>query len=131
MFKATIDTNRIVVTNPDKEIITSGSVNVNFIQFSFSEDWADLQKTVLFQTKKAQIPIILEGTELVYTMPIPWEVLLYANESINVGAYGTRMDDSETLEDEEIVLPTVWGTIPDKVRQGVIVTDPIPTSPHI
>lgn len=129
MFKAAIDTNRIVVTNPDKEIITSGSVNVNFIQFSFSKDWADLQKTVLFQTKKAQIPIILEGTELVYTMPIPWEVCLYANESINVGAYGTHMDDSETLEDEEIVLPTVWGTIPDKVRQGVIVTDPTPSSP--
>lgn len=129
MFKAAIDTNRIVVTNPDKEIITSGSVNVNFIQFSFSEDWADLQKTVLFQTKKAQIPIIFEGTELVYTMPIPWEVCLYANESINVGAYGTSMDDSETLEDEEIVLPTVWGTIPDKVRQGVIVTDPTPSSP--
>lgn len=129
MFKAVIDVNRIVVTNPDKEIITSGSVNVNFIQFSFSEDWANLQKTVLFQTKKAQIPIILEGNELLYTMPIPWEVCLYANESISIGAYGTRMDDSETLEDEEIVLPTVWGVIPDKVRQGVIITDPTPTSP--
>lgn len=129
MFKAVVDANRIYVTNPDNEIITSGSVNVNFIEFTFSEDWADLEKTVIFQTKKGNVPIILEGNKLVYTMPIPWEMTLYAGEAISIGAYGTRMDDTETLEDEEMILPTVWGSIPDKVRQGVIVSNPSETSP--
>lgn len=129
MFKATVNENRISVTNPDKEIITSGSVNVNFIEFEFTNGWLGLQKTVIFQTKKAIVPILLEEDKLVYQMPIPWEVLLSAGESINVGVYGTRLDDAETLEDEEIVLPTVWGTIPEKIRQGVVVSDPIQTSP--
>lgn len=129
MFKASIKTNHITVTNPNNETITSGSVNVNFIQFLFSEDWRGLRKTVLFQTKKTSIPVILEGDDLLYTMPIPWETLVYANESINVGAYGTRMDDKDTLEDEEVVLPTVWGTIPERIRQGVVIADPTPTSP--
>lgn len=129
MFKATVNENRISVTNPDKEIITSGSVNVNFIEFDFTNDWLGLQKTVIFQTKKAIVPILLEEDKLVYQMPIPWEVLLSAGESINVGVYGTRLDDAETFEDEEIVLPTVWGTIPEKIRQGVVVSDPIQTSP--
>lgn len=129
MFKATINENRISVTNPDNEIITSGSVNVNFIEFEFTNDWLGLHKTVIFQTRKVTLPVILEDDKLIYQMPIPWEVLLIAGESISVGAYGTRMDDAETLEDEEIVLPTVWGSIPEKVRQGVIVSDPIETSP--
>lgn len=129
MYKATVTTNRIRVDNPDNEIMTSGSVNVNFIDFTFSEDWRGLFKTVLFQTKKALLPIALEGDELTYTMPIPWEVLVYAGEQINIGAYGTKSDDEETPEDEEIIMPTVWGSIPDKVKQGVIVSDPTPSSP--
>ena len=129
MFKAIVDANRIAVTNPDKEIITSGSVNVNFIEFTFSEDWVGLEKNVIFQTKKGSVPIILEGEKLVYTMPIPWEMTAFANESIAVGAYGVRMDDAETLEDEEKMLPTVWGAIPEKVRQGVVINDQPPTSP--
>lgn len=135
MYKATVSRNRIKIDNPDGEIMTSGSVNINFIEFTFSEDWIGLKKTVLFQTKKALLPVVLEpevinGVEsLVYTMAIPWEVLVYANENVNVGAYGTRFDDEETVEDESIVLPTVWGTIPDKIKQGVIVSDPIEPSP--
>lgn len=129
MYKATVTTNRIRVDNPDNEIMTSGSVNVNFIEFTFSEDWRGLFKTVLFQTKKALLPIALEGDELTYTMPIPWEVLVYAGEQINIGAYGTKADDEGTPEDEEIIMPTVWGSIPDKVKQGVVVSDPTPSSP--
>lgn len=129
MYKATVTTNRIRVDNPDNEIMTSGSVNVNFIELTFSEDWRGLFKTVLFQTKKALLPIALEGDELNYTMPIPWEVLVYAGEQINIGVYGTKADDEGTPEDEEIIMPTVWGSIPDKVKQGVVVSDPTPSSP--
>lgn len=129
MFKALVEANRITVTNPDKEIITSGSVNVNFIEFTFTDDWIGLEATVIFQTRKAAIPIILSGDSLIHTMPIPWEVLTNSGETINIGAYGIRMDDSDTLEDEEKILPTVWGSIPEKVREGVTVLDPTPTSP--
>lgn len=129
MYRASVRSNSIRVENPDNEFMTSGSVNVNFIEFTFSDDWKGLFKTVLFQTKKVLLPIVLEGDERVYKMPIPWEVLVYAGEQINIGVYGTKPDDENTKEDEKVIMPTVWGSIPDRVKQGVVVSDPTPTSP--
>lgn len=126
MYEATCDTNRIVVTNPDNEIMTSGSVKVNFIEFSFSKEWDGLIKTAIFQTKKVSLPVILDEENL--TIPIPWEVLVSAGETVNVGVYGVRQDNVGTPEDEEIVLPTVWGTI-GKVQQGVLPSNPVSGAP--
>lgn len=125
MFIVNVTKNSIAVEG--KELITSGSVKTNFVQFDFDEEWTGLTKTVIFQTKKVSIPIILEeGVR--YQLPIPWEVMAYPNETINVGVYGVRKDDEETTDlDEEIVLPTIWGTI-GKVTQGVLIPNP-PTTP--
>lgn len=125
MFIVNVTKNSIAVEG--KELITSGSVKTNFVQFDFDDEWTGLTKTVIFQTKKVSIPIILEeGVR--YQLPIPWEVMAYPNETINVGVYGVRKDDEETTDvDEEIVLPTIWGTI-GKVTQGVLVPNP-PTTP--
>lgn len=125
MFIVNVTKNSIAVEG--KELITSGSVKTNFVQFDFDDEWTGLTKTVIFQTKKVSIPIILEeGVR--HQLPIPWEVMAYPNETINVGVYGVRKDDEETTDvDEEIVLPTIWGTI-GKVTQGVLVPNP-PTTP--
>lgn len=122
MFIVNVAKNSIAVEG--KELITSGSVKTNFVQFDFDEEWTGLTKTVIFQTKKVSIPIILEeGVR--YQLPIPWEVMAYPNETINVGVYGVRKDAEETTDvDEEIVLPTIWGTI-GKVTQGVLVPNPL------
>lgn len=129
MFLAAINDNKLSITNPDNEWITSGSVNANFIRVTLSSDWKGLTKTIVFQTSHALIPILLEGDELEYEVPIPWECMVFVNDTINVGLMGTRDDDTQTTEDEQKVLPTVWSQIPEKVRQGVIVGDPIEATP--
>lgn len=129
MFVMNVDDNKVAVTNPENEWITSGSVKTNFVQFNFSEKWQGLRKTVIFQTSHCLIPILLEGDELTKVVAIPWECMVFVNDEIRVGAMGTRQDDSNTPEDEEIVLPTVWGALPEKVREGVIVGEPIEVDP--
>lgn len=116
MFTARVDKNSIVIEGDER--ITSGSVNTNYIRFEFTNDWAGLKKTALFSTKKVCIPIILNDDKL--RIPIPWEVMAYAKEDIKVGVYGTRVDNPDTEEiDEELILPTVWTTIPNRVEEGV------------
>lgn len=129
MYRAVVDTNKIRITNPDGDIMTSGSSNVSKIELTFSEDWAGVFKTLIFQTSAATIPVVLEGDELVYTVTIPWEVLKVPGKNVSVGVYGTRSDDEETEEDEGIVIPTVWGIIPNRVREGVTVEEPTPVDP--
>lgn len=129
MFEANIYANRLRVDNRENDILTSGSVNVSKIHLAFSEEWTGLTKTIIFKTNSAVLPIILKGDELDYTMDIPWEVLTVPGETITLGAYGVRNDDPETEEDEKVVLPTVWGSFPEKIKTGVGVTNPIPPSP--
>lgn len=129
MYRATVDTNKIRITNPDGDVMTSGSSNVSKIEFTFSEDWTGIFKTLVFQTSVATIPVVLEGDELVYTVTIPWEVLKVPGKTVSVGVYGTRSNDVETEEDEGIVIPTVWGIIPNRVREGVTVEEPTPVDP--
>lgn len=126
MFIATADKNSLSVTG--SELITSGSVKTNFVEFQFSDDWNGLRKTAIFQTKKVSIPIILDDNRL--TLPIPWEVMAYAGETINIGVYGERVDDPITPTDEEIVLPTIWTTL-STVKQGVVISNPPTTPPTI
>lgn len=115
MFIARADNNSLVIEGDER--ITSGSVNTNWIRFEFSNDWAGLKKTALFSTKRVCVPIILNDDNL--RVAIPWEVMAYAKEEIKVGVYGTRVDNPETENiDEELILPTVWSTIPNKVEEG-------------
>lgn len=106
--------NSLSVSNT--ELMTSGSVNINFVQFEFNEDWAGLAKTAIFQTKKVSVPIGLSDDNL--TIPVPWEVLAVAGEKISVGVYGTNIERAD-----DIVLPTIWGSL-GSVTQGVVVANP-------
>lgn len=124
MITATVDKNSIKIDH--EELITSGSVKTNFIQFVFSEDWNGLTKTAIFQTKKVSIPVIVDGEDKV---AIPWEAMAFPKEEIKFGVYGVRFDDESTESvDEEIVLPTIWESL-GKVVEGVLVESPPITDP--
>lgn len=124
MITATVDRNSIKIDQ--EELITSGSVKTNFVQFVFSEDWNGLTKTAIFQTKKVSIPVIVDGEDKV---AIPWEAMAFPKEEIKFGVYGVRFDDETTdTVDEEIVLPTIWGSL-GKVVEGVMVESPPITEP--
>lgn len=123
MITATVDRNSIKIDH--EELITSGSVKTNFVKFDFSPDWNGLTKTAIFQTRKVSIPVVVDKNN---TVAIPWEAMAFPKEEIKFGVYGVRFDDTSTSADEEIVLPTIWGSL-GKVVEGVLVQSPPITDP--
>lgn len=112
MFTVITEKNNLIVDGT--ELMTSGSVNVNYIELITSEDWFGLIKVILFRTNSTSVAINLgvdDGKNQI--MAIPWEVLEHAGETVQVGLYGVSQ-----VNFDEIVLPTIWGTI-GKVVQGV------------
>ena len=102
-----------------RELLVAGSVNVHQVKFEFSEDWADLTKTVTFKSLNESRSVILdEEGECV----IPWEVLKSSSPYLYVGLIGTR--------DAEVVLPTIWadlGEVRNGATPGEDISDPTPT----
>lgn len=90
--------NKLKVRKP--ETITSGSVNVNTVQFEFSTDWEQLAKTAVFRSGGDSVSVILDTNN---SCNIPWEVLAKPKVRLQVGVYGTQGDD--------IVLPTIYADI--------------------
>ncbi len=82
-----------------RELLTSGSQNVNTVEFRFNEAWDGLDKTATFKTSKKTISVLLNTN----TTAIPWEVLADAGEILAVGVFG--------VSGETLVLPTVWGIL--------------------
>lgn len=110
-----------VLTISGDELLTSGSVNVNKVEFHFSSEWEGLDKKVIYST-------MIDGKVRSYEMTVedntsyflPWELFVSKDNVIYAGVYG--------LKDDEIVLPT------EKKRLGIVkesVMDPnaIPVIP--
>ena len=95
MFILYADKTRLTVRQ--RELLTSGSVNVCQIQFEFSEDWDGLTRTAVFRAGGKSVPVLLDETN---TCVVPWEVLEKPEIKLFCGVYGVR--------DGEVVLPTVW-----------------------
>ena len=113
-----LNASKNVLTIKQKEIVTSGSVNVYQVQFTCNSDWDGLTKTAVFKAGTTTISIILDETK---TCVIPWEVLVAANRVLYAGLYGTK--------DGELVLPTIWatlGTIREGTTTGESATPPTP-----
>lgn len=89
-------------------MLTSGSVNVYNVQFKFSSDWDDLEKTVAF-TDGIGEPILTRVNEL-NQCKIPWECLQTAGRELKVGVQGVK--------DATVILPTIWASL-GKIKQGV------------
>lgn len=125
MFVVTATKNSLSVQG--SELMTSGSVNVNFAQIVTSNDWRNLRTTVIFQTRQTVVTIDL-GVDngIPMTVAVPWEVLTTSGETINVGLYGVTVPESGSQID--VVLPTIWGTL-GKVAQGVVLRGGNPPTP--
>lgn len=89
-------------------MLTSGSVNVYEVQFKFSADWDDLEKTVAF-TDGIGEPILTRVNEL-NQCKIPWECIQTAGRELKVGVQGVK--------DATVILPTIWISL-GKIKQGV------------
>lgn len=98
MFTLHADKNRLTVRQ--REALTSGSVNVNTVQFVFSEDWEGLTRTAVFRYGDKLVSIFLdEGGQC----RIPGEVLEHPGRHLMAGVYG--------IQGETVVLPTVWADL--------------------
>lgn len=84
-----------------RELLTSGSVNVNEVQFQFSPDWDGLNRTAVFQVGDDATSIILDSDNKCF---IPWEALQTPKRTLYVGVYGTNVNG-------DIVLPTIWASL--------------------
>lgn len=80
-----------------KEPLTSGSVNVYRVCFTFSDEWGGLAKVATFRTRGESWSQLLTETD---ECNIPWEALQAPSMDLACGVYGAR--------DGDIVLPTVW-----------------------
>ena len=112
MFTLHADKNRLTVRQ--RETLTSGSINVNTMQFVFSEDWEGLTRTAVFRYGDKLVSIFLdEGGQC----RIPGEVLEHPGRHLLAGVYG--------ILGETVVLPTVWadlGVVLERKARGGIRT---------
>lgn len=86
--------------------MTSGSVNVYLVQFAFSADWDELDKTAVFRAGDTKISVVLDATN---RCQIPWEVLENRGRPLEAGVYGTK--------NGTVVLPTIWATL-GTIKEG-------------
>ena len=98
---------KVVLETNQREVITSGSVNVYQCQFQFDSAWDGLEKTAVFHAGDETISVLLDESGI---CNIPWEVLQDAKRTLYVGVYGTK--------NGEIVLPTIWASC-GEIKQGV------------
>lgn len=102
-----------------REPVTSGSVNVYGVRFTFSEDWEGLTRKAVFRVGGMSRAVLLDEDGM---CTIPWELLetYQPNMTLYAGVYGTR---------EETALPTVWaslGTVFEGAAAGAEAQPPTP-----
>lgn len=110
---------KVVLELNEKEVVTSGSVNVYQCQFQFNSAWDGLEKTAVFQAGEDTVSTILDETGMCI---IPWEVLQDARRTLYAGVYGTKNGN--------VVLPTIWascGEIKEGVNPGESTQPPTPS----
>lgn len=135
MFK--LHANKSKLELKEKELLVSGSVNIYDVQFTFSEEWDELQKTAVFRCGKKAVSVLLtEDND--YACIIPWEVLEHHGRKLSIGVYGSigegdieppadpdapeeptdpepGIDDVDPMMDEEMeLLDTMSDTEPDE-----------------
>ena len=104
-----------------RSVLTSGSVKVDQVHFTFSPDWDGCARTAVFLSGSKTVAVVLDETNQCY---IPKEVLATTDLLVLVGASGV-------VEGNITVIPTVYGML-GKVRRGVDQTadnspEPTPT----
>ena len=98
MFVLYANKNKLTVRQ--REIVVSGSVNVNTVQFQFSPEWDGLTCTAVF---RAGAEFRAAALDEAGRCAVPREVLLTPWVRLMTGVCGKR--------GEEVVLPTVWADL--------------------
>lgn len=98
MFELYAEKNQLRVGQ--REAVTSGSVNVYPVRFSFSEDWENLTKTAVFRAGEKTVSVALGDSG---ECSVPWEVLETPLLRLEAGVCGASGG--------EVVLPTVWADL--------------------
>lgn len=117
----TLNVNKNNLSVKGEELMTSKSLNVNYAQFIFSEEWEGLKKMAVFQTT-------VDGVKKTYSLEVenevpfalPWELFVTFGNTIFAGVYG--------IKDGEIVLPTEYKRL-GAVKESVLETEAIPSVP--
>lgn len=117
MFLLRAERNKLAVL--EREPVTSGSVNAYAARFEFSEDWAGLNKTAVFQAGCASREVLLGSSG---ACVVPWEVLRVPGYQLKAGVYGNHGG--------EVVLPTVWADL-GVILEGVPAGGSPPPSPEL
>lgn len=97
--------NKNSLTVHEREVVTSGAVNVHRVRFEFSREWEGLNRVAVFKSGPSgaqTVPILLDGSgECV----VPCEVTDPddAGKRLYAGVCGSR--------DGAVVLPTVWADL--------------------
>lgn len=112
-----VNVNENVVDVVGSDVIVKNNVNAVQVKFSFSEEWDDLIRRVVFRGSGRTISI-RPVNDLV---TIPWECCKTINDVIYVGAYGIDSDGN-------IVRPTTWAQI-GRIVDGVNVDGFVSPSP--
>jgi len=116
MFDLYADKNKLSLRQ--KELTTSGSLNVYNARFEFSPDWDGLDKVAVFRAGGETVSVLLPGSG---ECSIPWEVLDRPQAPLYAGVYGTKGED--------VILPTQWvylGTVLEGAVPGEAVQPPTP-----
>ena len=100
IFSLNADKSRLTVVQ--REQITSGSVNVYKVRFSFNSDWDGLDRTAVFKSGSRTISVRLDDSGV---CAIPWEITSpdSKDKMLFVGCCGTRGG--------ETILPTIWASL--------------------
>lgn len=98
MFKIKVNENRLYTFQRD--YLTSGSVEVQKVEFTFSPEWDGFAKEVIFTLDYAQMSgspksVVLDASNQCI---IPWELLAEPNKTLYTGVYGTRNNQVMTTE---------------------------------
>ena len=117
--------NNVIASATELSILTAGMVKGRAIQFSFSDEWAELNKTAVF-TNGIDTRIVPEsrwsGDNIVY---IPPEVLAVPNYPVKCGVYGISKSG-------EMIIPTIWvdiGRVFPSASPGEY-PEPVPPTPN-
>lgn len=97
MFVLYADKTQLAVRQ--KEPVTSGSSNACEVQFEFSPEWEEMEKTAVFQAGCAEKSVVLTGG----ACAVPREVLREPGYFLMAGVCGRLGED--------LVMPTVWANL--------------------
>lgn len=97
MFVLYADKTQLAVRQ--KEPVTSGSSNAYEVQFEFSPEWEEMEKTAVFQAGYAEKSVVLTGE----SCAVPREVLREPGYFLMAGVCGRLGED--------LLMPTVWANL--------------------